>query len=116
MQFSWFALYDANALVGCSRPFLYLLSIVLLFFYHQCFENTLWLVDVERAQNASRKKITLRFKQESTKYLLKSESVEFERFEMPFFNAVFEVIKVIRLSCCHDFPAWARVSALSEKF
>ena len=40
-------------------------------------------------ENASRKKMTLRFKQESTKYLLKSESVEFERFEMPFFNAVF---------------------------
>lgn len=86
------------------------------FFYHQCFENTVWLVDVERVQNTSRKKITLRFKRESTKYLLKSESVEFERFEMPFFNAVFEVIKVIRSSCCHDFPAWARVSALSEKF
>ena len=59
MQFSWFAFYDANALVGFSRLFLYLLSIVLLFLYHQCFENTLWLVDVESVQNASRKKITL---------------------------------------------------------
>lgn len=64
MQFSWFAFYDANALVGCSRPFLYLLSIVLLFL-----SPVLWIyimaVDVERVQNASRKKITLRFKQES---------------------------------------------------
>ena len=54
------------------------------FFYHQCFENILWLVDVERVQNASRKKITLRLKHESAKLLLKSEGVEFERLEMLF--------------------------------
>ena len=89
MQFSWFALYDANALVGCSRPFLYLLSIVLLFFLSSVLWKYIMAGRRRTRENASRKKITLRFKQESTKYLLKSESVEFERFEMPFFNAVF---------------------------